>query len=78
MFMGEYRHNVDTKGRLIVPAKFREYLGEVFVLTRGLDQCIFGYPMTEWKVIEEKIKSLPMTKKDARICPLFLLRCHGM
>lgn len=66
MFMGEYRHNVDTKGRLIVPAKFREYLGEVFVLTRGLDQCIFGYPMTEWKVIEEKIKSLPMTKKDAR------------
>lgn len=64
--MGEYRHNVDTKGRLIVPAKFREDLGEVFVLTRGLDQCLFGYPMSEWKIIEEKIKSLPLTKKDAR------------
>ncbi|MCU9595037.1 division/cell wall cluster transcriptional repressor MraZ [Caldibacillus thermolactis] len=66
MFMGEYRHNVDAKGRLIVPAKFRENLGSTFVLTRGLDQCLFGYPMDEWKVIEEKIKSLPMTKKDAR------------
>lgn len=66
MFMGEYRHNVDTKGRLIIPAKFRDGLGEVFVLTRGLDQCLFGYPMDEWKMIEEKIKSLPVTKKDAR------------
>lgn len=66
MFMGEYRHNVDTKGRIIIPAKFREQLGEVFVLTRGLDQCLFGYPLDEWKIIEEKIKSLPLTKKDAR------------
>lgn len=66
MFMGEYRHNVDAKGRLIVPAKFRESLGETFVLTRGLDRCLFGYPMSEWKVIEEKIKTLPVTKKDAR------------
>lgn len=66
MFMGEYHHNVDTKGRLIVPAKFRENLGETFVLTRGLDQCLFGYPLTEWKELEEKLKALPMTKKDAR------------
>ena len=66
MFMGEYHHNVDTKGRLIVPAKFRENLGEMFVLTRGLDQCLFGYPLNEWKIIEEKLKGLPMTKKDAR------------
>lgn len=66
MFMGEYHHNVDTKGRLIVPAKFRENLGEVFILTRGLDQCLFGYPLNEWTIIEEKLKSLPMTKKDAR------------
>ena len=64
--MGEYHHNVDTKGRLIVPAKFREELGEVFILTRGLDQCLFGYPQSEWKVIEEKIRALPLTKKDAR------------
>lgn len=66
MFMGEYHHNVDTKGRLIVPAKFRDDLGEMFVLTRGLDQCLFGYPLNEWKIIEDKLKGLPMTKKDAR------------
>jgi MraZ protein len=64
--MGEYHHNVDIKGRLIVPAKFREDLGEMFVLTRGLDQCLFGYPLNEWEIIEEKLKGLPMTKKDAR------------
>lgn len=66
MFMGEYHHNVDTKGRLIVPAKFREDLGDTFVLTRGLDQCLFGYPISEWALIEEKLKGLPLTKKDAR------------
>lgn len=66
MFMGEYRHNVDTKGRLIIPAKFRDGLGNTFVLTRGLDRCLFGYPMNEWRIIEEKIKALPVTKKDAR------------
>ncbi|WP_307480608.1 division/cell wall cluster transcriptional repressor MraZ [Cytobacillus purgationiresistens] len=66
MFMGEYHHNVDTKGRLIVPSKFRENLGETFVLTRGLDQCLFGYPMSEWKEMEIKLKALPLTKKDAR------------
>ncbi|MFB6466536.1 division/cell wall cluster transcriptional repressor MraZ [Cytobacillus sp. Hz8] len=66
MFMGEYHHNVDIKGRLIVPAKFRDDLGEIFVLTRGLDQCLFGYPLDEWKILEEKLKGLPLTKKDAR------------
>ncbi len=66
MFMGEYHHTIDLKGRMIVPSKFRDGLGETFVLTRGLDQCLFGYPMSEWKVIEEKLKALPLTKKDAR------------
>lgn len=66
MFMGEYHHNIDNKGRLIIPAKFREELGEEFVITRGLDQCLFGYSMNEWKMIEEKLKTLPLTKKDAR------------
>ncbi|WP_243289976.1 division/cell wall cluster transcriptional repressor MraZ [Bacillus sp. FJAT-47783] len=66
MFMGEYHHTIDTKGRMIIPAKFREGLGESFVLTRGLDKCLFGYPMSEWKILEEKLKSLPLTKKDAR------------
>lgn len=66
MFMGEYQHSVDAKGRLIVPAKFREALGETFVVTRGLDNCLFGYPMNEWRKLEEKLKDLPMTKKDTR------------
>lgn len=64
--MGEYQHSVDTKGRLIVPSKFREDLGTTFVITRGLDNCLFGYPMDEWRKLEEKLKQLPMTKKDAR------------
>lgn len=66
MFMGEFQHNIDIKGRIIVPAKFREELGERFVVTRGLDKCLFAYPMDEWKVLEEKLKKLPLTKKDAR------------
>lgn len=66
MFMGEYQHTVDTKGRLIVPSKFREHLDGRFVLTRGLDNCLFGYPLEEWKILEEKLRALPMTKKDAR------------
>ncbi|MCH7320831.1 MULTISPECIES: division/cell wall cluster transcriptional repressor MraZ [Solibacillus] len=66
MFMGEYQHSIDAKGRMIVPAKFRELLGETFVLTRGLDHCILGYPMDEWRKLEQKLKDLPMTKKDAR------------
>ncbi|WP_316568425.1 division/cell wall cluster transcriptional repressor MraZ [Neobacillus sp. YIM B06451] len=66
MFMGEYHHNIDNKGRLIVPSKLRDNLGEMFIITRGLDRCLFGYPLSEWKVIEEKLKALPLTKKDAR------------
>lgn len=64
--MGEYQHNIDEKGRMIIPAKFREELGPTFILTRGLDQCIFGYPLSEWQQLEQKLKSLPFTKKDAR------------
>jgi MraZ protein len=66
MFMGEYHHSIDSKGRLIVPSKFREELGDMFIITRGLDQCLFGYPLLEWSLIEEKLKGLPLTKKDAR------------
>ncbi|GGF11802.1 transcriptional regulator MraZ [Halobacillus andaensis] len=66
MFMGEFQHNIDTKGRIIVPSKFRDELQDGFVLTRGLDQCLFAYPMNEWKLLEEKLKKLPLTKKDAR------------
>ena len=66
MFMGEYNHTVDTKGRLIVPSKFREQLGDEFVVTKGLDGCLFVYPESEWKTIEEKFRSVPLTTKDAR------------
>ena len=66
MFMGEYRHTVDTKGRLIIPAKFRDELGPEFVITRGMDGCLFGYPLTEWNNLEEKLRQLPLTKKNAR------------
>ncbi|WP_456275592.1 division/cell wall cluster transcriptional repressor MraZ [Bacillus sp. AK128] len=66
MFMGEYHHNIDTKGRIIVPSKFRDGLGTTFILTRGLDKCLFGYPLEEWKILEDKLKTLPLTKKDAR------------
>lgn len=66
MFMGEYQHNMDSKGRVIIPAKFREALGEKFVATRGLDNCLFVYPMHEWSNLEKKLTSLPLTSKNAR------------
>ncbi|RUT36387.1 division/cell wall cluster transcriptional repressor MraZ [Paenibacillus zeisoli] len=66
MFMGEYQHSIDDKGRIIIPAKFRELLGTSFVVTRGLDQCLFVYPQDEWGVMEQKLKALPLMKSDAR------------
>lgn len=66
MFMGEYEHQLDAKGRMIIPSKFRYDLNERFIITRGLDKCLFGYTLEEWQQIEEKMKTLPMTKKDAR------------
>ncbi|MGI6146242.1 MAG: division/cell wall cluster transcriptional repressor MraZ [Firmicutes bacterium] len=66
MFMGEYRHTLDDKYRLIVPARFRDELGGRFVLTRGLDRCLFGFPMEEWRRQEQMITQLPMTMADGR------------
>jgi len=66
MFIGEYQHTLDSKGRIIIPSKFREELGEEFVMTKGLDNCLFIYPKKEWEVVENKLKSLPLTNKDAR------------
>lgn len=66
MFMGEYQHTLDSKGRLIIPAKLRENLGTSAVMTRGLDNCLFLFPLSEWKILEVKLKSLPLTKADAR------------
>ena len=66
MFMGEYNHTVDTKGRLIIPSKFREQLGEEFIVTKGLDGCLFVFPQDEWLAFEEKLRTLPLTQKGAR------------
>ena len=66
MFIGEYEHSIDLKGRVIVPSKFRDDLGFKFIVTKGLDSCLFVYPDSEWKVLEEKLKTLPLTSKDAR------------
>ena len=66
MFMGEYSHTIDTKGRLIIPSKFCEELGETFVVTKGLDGCLFVFSDEEWKAFEIKLKSLPLTNKNAR------------
>ncbi len=69
MFMGEYHHTIDEKGRLILPAKFRNELGEKFIITRGLDaeKCLYVYSMNDWNRIVSKLNTLPFTKKDARI-----------
>ncbi len=66
MFIGEYSHTIDTKGRLSMPARFRGLLGAHFIVTKGLDQSLFVYPEDEWKILEEKLKKLPLTNQNAR------------
>lgn len=66
MFMGEYQHSIDEKGRVIVPARFRDDLGEKFIATKGLDNSLFVYPMDEWESLVKKLSSLSFTKADAR------------
>ena len=73
MFIGEYSHTIDAKGRLIVPSKFREQLGDEFVVTKGLDGCLFVYENTEWKSFEEKLHALPLTNANARKFTRFFL-----
>ena len=72
MFLGEYQHSLDAKGRLTIPAKFREQLGDGAIITRLLDHCLFLFPSSEWDVLENKLKSLPLTKNDARQFVRFL------
>lgn len=71
--MGEYHHNIDDKGRIIIPSKFRYELGEKFIITKGLDECLFIYPKNEWENIISKLKTLPFTKKDARTFMRFFI-----
>lgn len=73
MFLGEYQHSLDNKGRLTLPARFRADLGDAFVATKGMDNCLFIYPLSEWKVIEQKMRTLPITSSDARAFVRFFL-----
>ena len=73
MFIGEYHHSIDEKGRLIIPAKFRDELGNNFIITRGIDNCLFVYSNESWDKICNKLNSLPFTKKDARNFTRFFL-----
>ena len=73
MFIGEYEHSVDSKGRLIMPAKLREEIGDKFVITKGLDGCLFAYSQTEWAAFEEKLKTLPLSSRNARDFTRFFL-----
>lgn len=73
MIIGEYEHSLDAKSRLIMPAKLREDIGEKFIITKGLDGCIFGFSKQEWENFEEKLKTLPLTNKNARDFVRFFL-----
>lgn len=73
MFIGEYHHNVDEKGRLAIPVKFRHKLKEGAVVTRGLDNCLFLYPQTDWEVIADKLAKLPISKANNRGFARFML-----
>ena len=73
MLIGEYEHSLDAKGRLIMPAKLREDIGEKFIITKGLDGCLFGFSKQEWTNFEEKLKTLPLTNKNARDFVRFFL-----
>lgn len=73
MFIGEYNHNIDAKGRLIIPSRFRESLEDKFIVTRGLDKCLFVYTFEEWEKLVKVIRSLPFTKKKNRDFQRFFL-----
>ena len=65
--MGCHYHNIDDKNRLVIPSNYRSSLGETFVITRGLEKCLYIYTEAEWQKIVDKLATLPFTKKDARI-----------
>ena len=66
MFMGEYHHNIDEKGRIVIPTKFREILADNFIVTRGIEKCLYVYAKKDWDKLVSKLNTLPFTKKDAR------------
>ena len=72
MFMGEYIHSIDAKGRIIIPSKFREALGDEFVVTQGLDGCLFVYPNDEWMNFVNQLKTLPGSKEARQLQRYFM------
>ncbi len=72
MLLGEYEHTLDAKGRLAMPARLRESLGSTFIITKGLDGCLFVYDMEQWHNLEAKLAALPMSRKTARDFTRFL------
>ena len=73
MLIGEFEHSIDIKGRLVLPAKIKDDLGKEFIVTKGLDGCLFGYSLAEWNKFEEKLKTLPLTNKITRDFVRFFL-----
>ena len=73
MLIGEFEHSLDAKGRLIMPAKLRETIGDKFVVTKGLDGCLFAFSIEEWSNFEEKLKSLPLSNRNSREFTRFFL-----
>ena len=73
MFIGEYHHTIDEKNRIIIPAKFRQELGKEFIVTRGIENCLFVYSLENWAKITNKLNALPFTKKDARTFNRFFM-----
>jgi len=73
MLIGEYEHTIDAKGRLSMPSKLRRDMGEAFIVTKGLDGCLFAFSQEEWKNFETKLKSLPLSDKNARNFVRFFL-----
>lgn len=73
MFIGEYHHTIDEKNRIIIPAKFRGELGKEFIVTRGIENCLFVYSLENWAKITTKLNALPFTKKDARTFNRFFM-----
>ena len=73
MFMGKYNHTIDPKGRLSIPSKYREILGDEFVVSKGMDDCLYVYANDDWKVFEGKLASLPLMSEEARQFARFFL-----
>ncbi len=73
MFIGEYQHNIDSKGRMAVPAKFRGRLGKGAIITRGLDRCLFIYTAAEWKTLAGEVMKYSILKSDSRSFARFIM-----